>query len=79
MAKRRTETKKQFDTGKAIETPSPFGSHQSMVVDSENFGLALDNDEVLCYTGDYYYVTKRNRLDTGLADPKRYSGEKLYF
>ena len=79
MVRKSTDSKKQFDTSKAIETPSPFGSHQSMVVDEKDFGLTLDEKEVLCYTGEHYYITELGRLDSGLADPKRYSGKKLYF
>lgn len=59
---------------KAYGYPSRFGSHTSM--------LSADRDTVLegqVYCVDEYgkYLTERNRLDTGLADPNRYSVSRL--
>lgn len=48
-----------------IETPSWFGSHQSMVV------KVLDNEKVLCEDQYGQYETLTSRLDNGLADPNR--------
>jgi len=57
---------------------SPFGSHSSMVCDNMlqdsllGFSRILSG-EVLLKDEKGYYVTNINRLDDGLADPKRYS------
>jgi len=64
--------KKQHDNAKAITTPTRFGSHRSMVVNPEPHGFVLSDGEVLCKDDDGLYVTFETRLDTGLADPKRY-------
>lgn len=62
------ESKKQNE-GKStkITTPSQFGSHKSMVVKE------LDNQMVICRDDTHEYITYRSRLDSGLADPRRYS------
>jgi hypothetical protein len=61
--------------------PSDYGSHASMV-DKEatktlNEGIEFDNlsstDSVVIDTDTGSYTTSKNRLDTGLADPNRYS------
>ena len=77
--------KKRHETGNTVTTPSQFGSHRSMVVDPEQYVSAKDNrSEVSCGQGvclckddKGFYITLENRLDSGLADPKRYSGERL--
>lgn len=76
MAKKQY-TKKQHDTGKSVTTKSFFGSHAEMVVDHSSFNLTLSDNEVLCKDDSGYYVTLRDRLDNGLADPKRFSGNRL--
>ncbi len=77
MAKSRRRVTKKHDTGRALETPSFFGSHSSMVANHEDYDVELKEGEVLCQDGETFYVTLKQRLDTGLADPKRYSGKKL--
>jgi len=61
--------------------PSDYGSHASMV-DKEatktlNEGIEFDNlsstDSVVIDTDTGIYTTSESRLDTGLADPNRYS------
>ena len=61
--------------------PSDYGSHASMV-DKEatkklNEGIEFDDlkgtDSVVIDTDKRSYKTLKNRLDTGLADPRRYS------
>jgi len=77
--------KKRHETGNTVTTPSQFGSHRSMVVDPDKYVSAKDNrSEVSCGRGvclckddKGFYITLENRLDSGLADPKRYSGERL--
>jgi len=71
--------------------PSPYGSHQSMVddrykalqesgddvvVEVNGEKMKLAEDDVLLCDEEGLYVTKKNRLDTGLADPKRHNGRK---
>lgn len=46
---------------------SPYGSHKSMVKEY------LDNGMVVCEDERGLYTTFIERLDNGLADPKRYS------
>ena len=55
-----------------IEVPSLYGSHTSMVVAStdKETGWVLLKDE----KGEY--ETTRDRLDTGLADPRRYDSSR---
>lgn len=62
------ESKKQHE-GKStkITTPSQFGSHKSMVIKE------LDDERVLCKDDTHEYITFKKRLDSGLADPRRYS------
>lgn len=76
MAKNKS-IKARRETGREITTPSAYGSHRSMCVSPKEYGLTLQNGEVLCQDGDRLYITYENRLDTGLADPKRYSGQSI--
>ena len=76
MAKNKS-VKARRETGSVVTTPSWFGSHATMVVDHTEFNLTLADDEVLCKDDSHYYVTKKNRLDTGCADPSRYSGKSV--
>jgi len=76
MAKK-SLSKKRHEAGRTISGPSPFGSHSEMTVDHSSFDLTLDDDQVLCRDGDNHYITTKDRLDNGLADPRRYSGKKL--
>lgn len=77
--------KKKHETGNTVTTPSQFGSHRSMVVDPDKYVSAKDNRSsvecgpgiCLCKDDKGFYITLENRLDSGLADPKRYSGERL--
>jgi len=54
-------------------TPSRFGSHSSMIVESEI------SDENLVTLKDEFgeYVTEKSKLDTGLADPNRYAVSRI--
>ena len=66
MAKRRG-SRVPHDTGNQITTKSRYGSHEDMVVQY------LDDGEVICKHDTGYYKTSQSRLDSGLADPNRYS------
>lgn len=67
-------SKKKVETGVEITTPSWFGSHQSMVV--ENGGMEIKENECICRDDKGCYVTEKKYLDSGLADPNRYSNSK---
>ena len=53
------------------KTPTAFGSHQSMVVKTED-------TYVVCEDGLGQYRTTKDRLDNGLADPNRYDWNATY-
>jgi hypothetical protein len=59
-------------SGRGIEitTPSRYGSHSSMVVEE------LEEGRVVCKDDAGEYTTLKSRLDTGLADPSRYSADR---
>ena len=56
--------------------PSRYGSHSSMV-DEEKTNQLSSEDEVVIKDELGFYTTKRSLLDTGLADPKRYSTNRV--
>lgn len=66
---------KDKDNVRTISTPSPYGSHSSMIVDidSEAKNHNVPKDKVICQDERSYYVTYKNRIDNGLADPCRYA------
>lgn len=66
-------SKTSHSTGRKITTPTRFGSHASMVIESS---LPLLPDQVLCKDDYGEYVTYKDRLDNGLADGCRY-GRKI--
>ena len=73
---------KGYETGKKITTKSWVGSHADMVVDPSVFASGgavanLQDNQVFCQDDKGYYITERSRLDNGLADPNRYSIERL--
>ena len=51
--------------------PSLYGSHASMMVKDNEDGTVVCKDEF----GEY--VTPKNRLDCGLADPNRYAESRI--
>ena len=58
-------------TGSEITTKSWFGSHADMVVEE------LDDGKVICEDDKGKYITFSNRLDSGLADPRRISENSM--
>lgn len=73
MAKKLYKAPKH-NTGRAITTKTPFGSHKEMVVDHSTIkGVNILNEEVICKDDDGLYITNANRIDNGLADPNRYA------
>jgi len=78
--------KRKHDASMGVTTPSRFGSHEVMVVDhlsipewNADMNLTLEEGEVVCRDDDHYYITIKRRLDTGLADPNRYSKKNRLF
>jgi len=67
----------KVEIGTTITTKSAYGSHANMIVDHSEFDIELKEGEVLLKDDVHYYVTTKNRLDTGIADPKRWSGKTL--
>ena len=73
MAKKYYKAPKNI-TGKNVTTPSAFGSHSSMVIEASKYGdKILLNHEIICKDDDGLYITAKNRIDDGLADPNRYA------
>jgi hypothetical protein len=72
MAKQKHKDK---DSVRTITTPSPYGSHSSMAVDIEKIaeGHNVPKDKIICEDEKGYYVTYKNRIDSGLADPCRFA------
>ena len=66
---------KDKDNVRIIETPSAFGSHSSMIVDIDDLAKNhnVPKDKVVCKDEKGYYVTYKNRIDNGMADPCRYA------
>lgn len=67
-------------TGMAVTTKTHFGTTGDMVVDHTAYKtvgidqpICLKDGEVLCKDDRGFYVTTKNRVDSGLADPNRYA------
>ena len=54
-----------------IEIPSLYGSHATMVQEELSDGTVVLLDE------KGKYSTTKDRLDTGLADPRRYNSSRV--
>lgn len=68
---------RQHDSGSVITTKTGYGSDSTMIVDiSQYTEVSLNTDEVICKDDRGFYITKKNRINSGLADPNRYSNEK---
>ena len=63
--------KKRRETGNIITTKSWFGSHSDMVVEE------LEDGKVVCEDDRGKYITYANRLDNGLADPRRSAEDRM--
>ena len=66
---------RKHETGRTITTKTPYGSTSEMIVTDENVlsKLELAADTVLVKDDNGYYVTFKDRIDNGMADPRRYS------
>jgi hypothetical protein len=59
--------------------PSNYGSHSSMIDEQKTKELEAlhgDNKRVVIEDERGQYITYRSRLDSGLADPKRYTSRR---
>ena len=59
--------------------PTRFGSHSSMIDDEKTSELNDEENKVVLLDEHGYYITSKDRLDSGLADPKRTDGRRLNF
>lgn len=66
---------RKHETGRSITTKTPYGTTSDMLVTDENIlsKVKIPGDTVLVKDDDGYYVTFKERVDNGLADPRRYS------
>jgi hypothetical protein len=71
-------------TGTSITTKTHFGSTSDMVVDHNQYKYVEDGRPVvlneklgaiLCKDDKGFYMTFKNYIDSGLADPNRYSNK----
>lgn len=67
-------------TGRIVSTKTHFGSTSDMVVDLSQVSVSgdpitLQDNEVLCKDDSGYYITYKNMIDSGLADPNRYAND----
>jgi hypothetical protein len=65
-------------TGTVVTTKTHFGSTSDMIVDHSKYlfednTVNLQDNEVVCKDDRGFYVTSKNRIDSGLADPNRYA------
>ncbi len=66
-----SKTRGRHVTGNIITTKSWFGSHSEMVVEE------LEDGKVVCEDDDGKYITFADRLDNGLADPRRLAKDRM--
>jgi hypothetical protein len=66
---------KQNQTGTIITTPSPYGSHVSMILEKHPDYNKISENQVICSDPDrnFTYITDKWRIDNGLADANRYA------
>jgi hypothetical protein len=68
---------RQHDSGTAVTTKTHFGSDSSMMVDLTQYKeISIGADDVVCKDDRGFYITKLNRINSGLADPNRYNATK---
>jgi hypothetical protein len=71
---RQIRTGKKHETGRTITTPTPYGTTSDMVVTDEHVlaKVSVADCCVLVKDDGGYYITPKNRVDNGLADPSRH-------
>lgn len=76
MAKKHYKPR-QHESGTIVTTKTPYGSDSTMLVDLSNYKpISINADEVVCKDDRGFYITKTNRINSGLADPNRHSSSK---
>lgn len=60
-------------TGTVITTKTHFGTTGDMVVDHTKYKVSISDNEALCKDDMGFYITIKNRIDSGIADPNRYA------
>jgi len=69
---------RKHESGRSITTKTAYGTHSDMIVTDEAVLKRLRFDEfetiqlVLAKDDEGYYITRKDRVDSGLADPNRY-------
>lgn len=68
---------RQHESGSIVTTKTHYGSDSNMIVDLSQYkSISINADEVVCKDDRGFYITKKNRINSGLADPSRHSDEK---
>lgn len=68
---------RQHESGTIVTTKTAYGSDSTMIVDLSQYkSISINADEVVCKDDRGFYITKKNRIDSGIADPNRFSNEK---
>lgn len=71
---------RQHESGSAVTTKTHFGSTDDMIfdhsqhqiIDANEKPIVLGDDEIVCKDDNGFYITKKTRVNSGLADPNRY-------
>lgn len=68
----------KHQTGRTVTTKTPYGSTSDMIVEDISMfkGLDIKDDQVILKDDDGYYITNRDRIDSGRGDPNRYASPK---
>ena len=73
-------------TGTAVTTKTHFGSTSDMIIDHTKYKYVKDNGPVIlnenvgavvCKDDRGFYITFKNHIDNGLADPNRYDNKPM--
>jgi len=76
---RRRNTGTGFGKKEKYPYPSRHGSHGSMINEEKTAELTAlhgNSKNVVLEDENGFYITEKRRLDTGLADPNRYSSRR---
>ena len=75
MARRRSNTHRPWQKEEPYKYKTRFGSHREMLKEEyqESFDTLKPKDKVLCEDEFGEYETEVCRIDSGLADPNRYT------
>lgn len=68
---------RKHESGRTITTKTPYGSTSDMIVTDEEIvkKVTVADFAILLQDDGGYYITHKNRIDNGLADPFRYDNE----